>query len=163
MTYHLKKLREKECNYLSETEPIKKLTARDAMIKAVVVYSDYKSDKIVEKLKKEHINVCIVIERDGKFVGEISVEDLIKIFLHQAKFEPLTKILNTGYRREIMYKSAKELINKHRSTVFLDAPINKVIKLVYKEGFNYIPVVDKNKKVLGVVTPSSLLNLLKDY
>lgn len=36
-------------------------------------------------------------------------------------------------------------------------PINKVINLVHKEGFNYLPVVDKDKKVLGVITPSSVI------
>ena len=159
----IKKLRKEHSNSLFENEKIDLLEAKDAMIKPALIYSDYKSEKIIQKLKKEHINVCIVIEKDGTFVGEISVEDLIKVFLHQARFEPLTKILNRGYRREILYKSAKDLINKHRSTVFLDTPINRVIELVHKSGFNYIPVIDKNKKVLGVITPSSLLNLLRNY
>ena len=61
-----------------------------------------------------------------------------------------------------MYKSAKKLINKHKSTVKLNDPINKVIKLIYKEGFNYIPVLNDDKKVVGVVTPSSLINLLRN-
>jgi predicted transcriptional regulator len=33
---------------------------------------------------------------------------------------------------------------------------------VYKEGFNYLPVVNKDKKVLGVITPSSVINFLRD-
>ena len=77
------------------------------------------------------------------------------------EYEPLTKILNVGYKRKFLYKKAKELVNKHKSTVNLDTHINKVIELVYKEGFHYIPVLDKNKKVMGVVTPSSILDLLE--
>jgi CBS-domain-containing membrane protein len=49
------------------------------------------------------------------------------------------------------------------ATVNIDTQINKVIALIYKEGFNYTPVLDKNKKVVGVVTPSSLINLLQNY
>ncbi len=82
--------------------------------------------------------------------------------MDQINNEPLTKNLNIGYRRNFLFKSAKELINKHKSTVNKDTLINKVIKLIYKEGFHYIPVLDKNKKVVGVVTPSSILNLLQE-
>jgi len=83
--------------------------------------------------------------------------------LRQVRYEPLTKILNLGYRREFLYKKARELVNKHKSTLDLDTPINRAIELVYKESFQYIPILDKNKKVIGVVTPSSILNLLRNY
>lgn len=157
----LKKFREEEATFISETDNIRKLTAKDAMIKPVFVHQDDDADKIIKKLKREDTNVCIVVTKDKEFVGEISNEDLIKLFLHQVKYEPLTKILNVGYKRKFQYKKAKELINKHKSTVNQDTPINKTIGFVYKEGFHYIPVVDKNKKVIGVVTPSSILNLLE--
>jgi CBS-domain-containing membrane protein len=139
------------------------LTARDAMIKPVFVYEDDDASMIIKKLKREDTNVCIVITKEKTFVGEISDEDLIKLFLHQAKYEPLAKRMNTGYRREFLHKSAKQLVNKHKSTVMPETPINKVIELVYKEGFQYIPVVDKGKKVIGVVTPSSIIDLLEDH
>lgn len=162
-TNHIKKLRKEESISISETENIKKLTAKDAMIKPVFLYLDDNADTIIKKLKREDTNVCIVITKEEKFIGEISDEDIIKLFLHQVKYEPLTKILNIGYRREFLYKKAKELVNKHKSTVKLDTPINKVIRLIYKEGFRYIPVLNKNKKVIGVVTPSSLIDLLQKY
>jgi len=127
------------------------------------VYSSDSGDKILKKLKREDTNVCIVVTKEKKFVGEISDEDLIKLFLHQVEYEPLTKLLGRGYLREFLYKKAEELINKHMSTVKRDTPINKVIKLVYKEGFNYIPVLNKDNKVVGVVTPSSILDLLEKY
>ena len=159
----LKKLREEEAAFISETENIRKLTAKDAMIKPVSIYQDDGADKIIKKLKREDTNVCIVTTKDKRFVGEISEEDIIKLFLHQVKYEPLTKLLNAGYKREFLYMKAEELINKHKSTVSPDAPINKVIELVYKEGFHYIPVLDENKRVIGVVTPSSLIDLLQKH
>ena len=157
----LKKLRKEEATFISETEDVRNLTAKDAMIKPVFVHQDDDANKIIKKLKREDTNVCIVVTKDKRFVGEISDEDLIKLFLHQVRYEPLTKLLNVGYKREFLYKKAKELINKHKSAVNSDTPINKVIGLVYKEGFHYIPVLDKNNKVMGVVTPSSILNLLE--
>ena len=157
----VKKLRGEEAIAISETEDIRRLTAKDAIIKPVFVYQDDDTDKIINKLKREDTNVCIVVAKNKKFVGEISDEDIIQLFLHQAKYEPLAKVLNRGYRREFLYKNAKELINKHKSTVNINTPINQVIELTYKEGFNYIPVLDKNKKVIGVVTPSSIIDLLQ--
>ena len=136
--------------------------AKDAMVKPVFLYPDDDVKKIMKKLKREDTNVCIVVNKDKEFVGEIGVEDLIKLFLHQVKYEPLVQILNIGYKRKFLYMSAKELINKHRSSVREYESINKVIKLIYKEGFNYIPVLNKDKKVVGVVTPSSLIDFLEN-
>lgn len=159
----VKRSREEESMVISEIKNMSKLTVKDAMIKAAVVYSDDDVDKIIKKLKREDTNVCIVVTKDKRFVGEISNDDLIRLFLHQVKSEELTKRLNIGYKREFFYKCAEELINRHKSTIKLDTPINKAIELVYEEGFEYIPVVDKNERVLGVVTPSSILDLLQNH
>jgi len=158
-----KKLREEDVKLIYESEAVVNLTAKNAMIKPVLVYQDDDANKIIRKLKREDTNVCIVVNNEKEFIGEISDEDLIKLFLHQKRYEPLTKTLNIGYKRNFIYKTAKELINKHKSTANLDTPINKLIELVYKENFHYVPVLDKNKKVKGVVTPSSILNLLEKY
>jgi CBS domain-containing protein len=133
------------------------------MIKPVFLYADESSEAILRKLKKEHVNACIVISKERKFIGEISDNDIIRLFLQQTRFEPLVKILNRGYRREFIYKKAKDLANKHKYSAKLDTPINKVIVLVYKRGFEYVPVIDSRQRVVGIVTPSSLINLLQDY
>ncbi|OVE75135.1 hypothetical protein BVX95_00140 [archaeon D22] len=140
---------------------MEELKAKDAMIKPVFVNEDDSSDTIIKKLKKEDTNVCIVVKKNKEYIGEIRVEDLITIFLHQVKFEPLTQLLNHGYRREIVHKTAKDLINKYKSTALVDTPINEVIEKIYEDDFDYIPVLDEDKKVVGVVTPSSVLSLLE--
>lgn len=159
----IKKLRKEEAIYLAKEFNIIKLVAKDAMIKPVFILPDESSEAILKKLKKEHVNACIVISKDKKFIGEISDNDIIRLFLQQTKFEPLVKILNRGYRREFIYKKAKDMVNKHKSFAKLDTPINKVIELMHKQGFEYVPVLDNKERVVGVVTPSSLINLLQDY
>ncbi|MBT3407281.1 CBS domain-containing protein, partial [Candidatus Woesearchaeota archaeon] len=156
-------LRKEQIELVSQTNKIKKLCAKDAMIKPVILFPDDNVEKILRKLKKEHINACIVVNKDKKFLGEIGDNDIIKLFLQQIEYEPLVKIINRGYRRNFFHKTAKEMINKHKSFVREDTCINKIIKLSWKEGFEYIPVLDKNDKVKGVITPSSIINLLKDY
>lgn len=155
-------MRAHDAKIISEILELKRLTAKDAMIKPVFIYSDDDAKTIIKKLKKEETNVCIVVTKDKEFVGEISDGDLIRVFLQQALQEPLTKSLDIGYMKGFACKKAKDLVNKHRSTAELNTPIAEVIKLVYMEGFNYIPVLDDGK-VRGVVTPSSLLDLLQDH
>ncbi|GEM_PF-1727202 len=159
----IEELRSEQAELFSQERDTKKLIAKDAMIKPVLLFPDDNTGIILKKLRKENINVCIVVDKEKKFLGEIGDGDIISLFLKQVKHEPLVKILNIGYKREFNYKTAKEMMNRHKSTVELDTPINKVIELVYKEGFQYIPVTDKNKKVLGVITPSSIINLLRNY
>jgi len=156
-----KKLR-KEAEYFKEGDGVKLLTAKDAMVSPVFLYPDDECATIIKKLKREDTNVCIVVDKEKKFIGEICDNDLIKLFLQQVKYEPLAQTLNIGYRREFLYKSAKEMVNKHKVTVKLDTPINKIIRLIYREDFNYIPVLDNEKRVLGVITPSSIIEILKE-
>ncbi len=154
-------VREEQAEFLSQK--IRKLCAKDAMIKPVFLFPDESSESVLRKLKKEHVNACIVVSKERRFIGEISDNDIIRLFLQQTKFEPLAKILNRGYRREFIYKKAKDMVNKHKSYAKLDTPINKVIELVHKRGFEYVPVLDSRERVVGVVTPSSLINLLQHY
>ena len=154
-------LRKKQTELFSNE--IKRLIAKDAMIKPVFLHPDDDSRIILAKLRKESINECIVICKDKKFLGEISDKDINRLFLEQVKHEPLTQNIDRGYRREFNYKSAKELMNEHKSTATLNTPINTIIELICKEGFHYIPIINDGKQVIGVVTPSSIINLLKDY
>ena len=56
-TNFVKKLREEEATFISETENIRKLTAKDAMIKPVFIYPEYNADRIIKKLKREEKNI----------------------------------------------------------------------------------------------------------
>lgn len=156
-------IREEQAERLEVESQIRKLCAKDAMIKPVLLFPDDDVNKILRKLKKEHINACIVVSKEKKFIGKISDNDIIQLFLQQVKYEPLVKILNRGYRREFLYKSAKDMVNDHKACVHTSTPINEVIKSMFKEGFEYLPVLDTNDGVVGVVTPSSLIQVLKDY
>lgn len=156
-------LRREQTEALMFDQGIPRLFAKDAMIKPVLLYPKDNTEKILGKLKKEHINACIVVSKEKKFIGEISDNDIIKLFLNQVKYEPLVKKLNHGYRREFLYKNAEEIANRHKLSVKKDTPINEVLKLLFREGVEYIPVINNAEKVVGVVTPSSLISLLKNY
>lgn len=133
------------------------------MIKPILIYEDDDSEKILKKLKREDINACIVVDKDKRLIGEISDNDIIKLFLHQVKYEPLVQLLNREYRRNFLYKKAKDIVSKKKVFVRKETPINEVIEVVFKNEFQYVPVLNDNDEVVGVITLSSLINLLKKY
>lgn len=55
------------------------------------------------------------------------------------------------------------MANKHKHFAKKNTPINKIITMISKRKIEYVPVLDDNDKVIGVITPSSLINLLQDY
>lgn len=133
------------------------------MIKPILIYEDDDSEKILKKLKREDSNACIVVDKDKRLIGEISDNDIIKLFLHQVKYEPLVQLLNREYRRNFLYKKAKDIVSKKKVFVRKETPINEVIEVVFKNEFQYVPVLNDNDEVVGVITLSSLINLLKKY
>jgi len=160
----IKKLRENQAEELSNLLEMDGYhigkTAKDVMIKPVLLKTDDSAKKIMRKLKREDTEVCIVVTNDKKFVGEIDVKVLINLFLEQLN-DSITQKLGVAYTRKFLYKSAKELVNEHRSTVKFSDSLKDVIELIHKEGFSYIPVLNEKEKVVGVVTPSSVIKFLQ--
>lgn len=159
----LKERMTEDIKSIALTDAIDQLTAKDAMVNPIFLQKDDNINQILKKLKKEDIQACIVTNKNKEFIWEISVEDIIKVFLHQVNKEPMIKYLNRWYKKWLLYKTAEEICNKHNYTVNKDTNINKVIRHIYKEWFNYIPVLDNENRVVWIVTPSSIINLLKDY
>ena len=48
-TNFIKKLREEQSTVISETEELRLLTAKDAMIKPAFIYQDEKANKIIKR------------------------------------------------------------------------------------------------------------------
>lgn len=159
----IEKLESEQAELFDTELHLPKLFAKDAMIKPTFFYKDDNIKKILEKLKREDCNVCVVVDSEKNFFGEIEDEDLIRIMAHNALHFPITKILDRCYKRGLLWRHAKDLARKHKNVVSENTPINKVLELVYKKGDQNIIVVNGENKVAGVITSSSLLRLLSEY
>lgn len=159
----LKDLREREAIYFSKECDVEKITAKDVMKKPVILHSNDGNDKVLNKLKKENTSVCVIVDENEKYEGMINEKDIMKLFFLQVKSDPFVKLLNRGYRKSFIHKIASKMINKNSSKVTLDTPINEIIKLMNKKDYENIPVLDNNDKVLGIITPSSIINLLRNH
>lgn len=159
----LKDLLKEQVGLFNEELHLQKLSAKDAMIRPTLFYQDDGIEKIIRKLKKEDCNVCVVIGKDKRFLGEIMDDDLIRVMAHTALNDPITKNIDRCYKRELSWKKAKDLALKHKNIVLENTPINQVLEIVYKKKNQNLIVTNKKNEVVGVITLSSLLRLLSKY
>jgi CBS domain-containing protein len=138
----------------------RRIKVADAMVKPVLVYESDKVSTLLRKLKAKDTNVVLVVNKKKEFLGEITEEELLKLFVPESMLgeESVVGILGAGYDRSFFAHSAHDLMAKHIFTVTKKTPIEEVIWLVHSPGFRYIPVLNPQKKVIGVITPSSLLD-----
>lgn len=148
---------------IREEMKIPRLYAKDAMIKPLYFFADDPIQKVLDKLKREDLNVCIVVDKDKKFLGEIADEDLIKIMAYSALNEPITRILDRAYNKGFAGVKAGTLARRHKNIAREDTPINEVLKKIYENSEQSIIVVNQDNKVAGIITLSSLLRLLIRY
>lgn len=156
----LKDMRERQAMFMESQFEHKKITAEDVMIRPIFLYLEDDIETILEKLQSEEINYCIVVDEEKHFIGEISDEMLLKIIAHTSANEPLVKILDIWYKRGINYTHTRDYVKKHKNTVTVDTPLYDIMKLIDKKWFQFIPVVDKEKQVIWVITPSSILRFV---
>lgn len=127
------------------------MTVREIMYSgvenAVVDKNDCFRDALEEMNKKSHGVVSIV---DGKkIVGLLTDGDVRRILLNTQQSLP-----------QLFLVSVSELMIQDPKTVFSDISIKDCLKLLQKNRFWVIPVVNKDKELLGLVHLHTLLNAL---
>lgn len=156
----IKQLRRNQAEIIEEKIHHRKLIAKNAMVKATIFYEYDNIEKLTDKLKSANIDYLIVVNKDDKFLGEISIEKIIKIVVKTAIKEPLVNVLDVGYHRGINFTYAKDYVKKHNNFVNENDLMINVLKLIEDKNLKYVPVLNDDKNVVGVITPSSLLSLV---
>lgn len=157
----IKKLREKQAFFLYELNgKQKRITAKDVMITPIFLELEDTVETILEKLQSEEINYCVVVDKDKKFVWEITDEMLLKIIAKTSVKEPLVKFLDIWYKRGINYTHTKDFVKKHKKTIKKETPLFEIMNLINKKWYQFIPVTNEEKKVIWLITPSSILKFV---
>jgi PAS domain S-box len=117
------------------------LKAKDLMTKKVFVLNHNDTFEDAARLfVKNKIDGAPVVDEDGKIISIITKTDLMKAILN--KWEMNTKVENLGVKKVITINSEMDL--------------EEVLK--YKVG--RLPIVDKNDKLIGIITHTDLINNL---
>ena len=99
-----------------------------------------------------HIHHLPVVE-DGKLVGIISSNDIIKLAMLHDDNGPLSDFLDRRF-------TLAEVMQKDPVFVGVDATIREAAQILAASNFNGLPVVGYNNLLKGIVTSTDMIQLL---
>jgi len=105
---------------------------------------------VSKKLYENRITGLPILDDKGKIVGIISQSDIVKL-LEKYKEEDLRNL------------SLKDFLKKRKKRLIVASPnstIKRLIRLMVKYDISRIPIVDKEKKLVGIVTKSDIVKLI---
>ena len=144
------------------------LLAKNIMTSGVVTVTPETSIGELSKILLENkISGVPVIDKEGKLIGIVSEADIIRENIKVQfpfYFDPL---MVSGYIADFEkysedikdYLNVKvELIMNHRvKTSNLSTPVSEVADIMISNRVNRIPVIDENKKVVGIITRADII------
>jgi CBS domain-containing protein len=130
---------------------LKSMTVYDIMTKDVIAIDSQNSlATFVNVLKDRNISGMPVLEHD-ELVGVISKKDIFKLFgindLNELTEEMMEK-LKTMKVKDLMKKPI---------TIYFKSSIEKAANMMKKYSINRLIVVDKNKKMVGIISKTDLV------
>jgi len=146
-------------------------TVKDIMTTPVITATPETDIKSLAKLlTKNQISGVPVVDQEGKLLGIVTESDLLLTEkpLHIPTF---FVILDTLVYLENPFKLEKELQELTASTVAdiytpdcltatAEMPVGKVANLMVTEKKYLLPVIDQNKKVIGIISRTDMMSLI---
>ena len=124
---------------------------KDHMVaEPITVDPEVSLSRALEIMGKNHFH-RLPVTKDGKLVGLLT-EGLINE--NSGKGSTSLSIYELNYLLSRTY--AKDIMIKDVKTVSPDAWIEEAAEIMVDNGINVLPVVDKNNKVIGIVTEKDL-------
>ncbi|MEM7817135.1 MAG: CBS domain-containing protein [Candidatus Aenigmatarchaeota archaeon] len=105
-----------------------------------------------------------VLDKDGKLLGMFTEKEVLKAILptyvdHKGVMIYIEDVRALKNRIMMLEKlTVKEVMRKEVVVVNEDISINEVARIMLTEKVRRIPVVDKEKRVVGIVARSDILN-----
>lgn len=147
------------------------MRARNIMKKGVVfVKEDDSIEEVLRILMKNNVSGVPVIDKDNQVLGVVTEKDLItkeKGLNIPSYIEFVASILfidgdlkyNTNHEKVITL-TAKEIMSTPAYTVYLDASVEEIASIMVNRRINHVPVIDKDRKLVGIIGRGDLLPLL---
>lgn len=144
------------------------MKAKDIMnSNVIVVKSGDNVEDVVKILLENKISGVPVVDEDNKVIGIVSEADLIypEKSLHLPAFIPVLdgiiflesfKKLEKEIRKMTAYK-VEDVMVKDVVTVNEDTEVEEVVNILIDQKINRVPVVNEEKKLVGIITRSNIL------
>lgn len=146
----------------------KKMLARDIMTRDVItVHPDDDVEKAARLLLEHHISGLPVVDGAGKLVGIVSEADLVlqekgvrgplyTVFMGGILYLENPRRFDEEFRRAVARKIG-DLMSKKLYTVSPDDPVTKVAAIMVDKGVNRVPVVDREQRLVGIISRHDII------
>lgn len=96
----------------------------------------------IRTMSLRHVDYLLVTDDDNKLKGYIDLETI-----------------NERYSKDA---SVSDIYNRTRMKFNKDSYLRDTSEKILKQGYKYVPIVDKNNYLIGTVTRASLVNIIYD-
>lgn len=117
------------------------ISVKDIMIKnPVTIQPERTLTQAMERMRQQKVDSLMVVDSSGKFIGLTTANDVLENFDNAEKVFEIT-------RTEVHH-------------VTEDANVSQVLSIMAQERVGYVPVISDKNKLTGLITRSSLVNVL---
>lgn len=147
------------------------MRAKDIMKKNVVFVKENDSiEEVLKILMENNVSGVPVVDQQHHVVGVVTEQDLItkeKGLNIPSYIEFVASILlidgdlkyNTNHGKMITL-TAKDIMSAPAYTVYLDGSIEEIASAMVNRRINRVPIIDKGRKLVGIIGRGDLLPLL---
>lgn len=127
---------------------------------------------VVAKIMTEHdISGLPVVDEEGQLVGIITENDIVshEIMIDTPTYVPfLDAIIRMPFDtseddlRRVLAVTVGDLMTSPVYSVTIDATIQELANLMFERKVNPVPVLDRDHRVVGIVSRSDIVRLVAD-
>lgn len=122
----------------ADVTPVKNIMLKDP----VSIAPDKSLNDAISLMRQKRVDSLLVTDKDNKLLGMIDVESL-----------------NNNYKQNLV---VADILNKISFYLEKDQLLRDTAHHILKRGLKYVPVIDKEWHLKGIVTRSSLVDMLYD-
>lgn len=122
----------------ADVTPVKNIMLKDP----VSIAPDKSLNDAISLMRQKRVDSLLVTDKDNKLLGMIDVESL-----------------NNNYKQNLV---VADILNKISFYLEEDQLLRDTAHRILKRGLKYVPVIDKEWHLKGIVTRSSLVDMLYD-
>lgn len=108
----------------------------------VTITSEKTLSEAIQMMRRHRVDSLLVVDEKHVLQGYIDVE-----------------IIDQNRKKAV---TVGEVLNTDVYTVQQDALIRDTVRKILKRGFKYVPVLNENKRLVGIVTRASLVDIVYD-
>lgn len=142
------------------------IKVRDIMMEPITISETATMKEALELMMERRVNTLLAVDADGVFLGEVSVVNLLAavvppyvqtddIAAHFISSDAFNKAIE-----ESADKKVGDFYTEDRRSVLENASLMQVAVIAMDKGQARIPVLDEDKKPIGVITRRGLKKII---